>query len=232
VIPRCVRPELLDELPPAHPCAVRSRQDLLRVNAWMGNRRIMAHALRPTFRSPGARRIVDLGAGDGRFLLCVAWRLPSGGQGTTAVLLDRQSIVSPETRKGFERRGWRLELVPADVFDWLSQPAVGECDAVVANLFLHHFPEPRLARLMSEAARRAKVFIAIEPRRSAWSSAFSRLLWMLGCGPVTRHDARVSVRAGFAGCELSRLWPAYEGWSLRERSVGWFSHLFTARRIE
>jgi hypothetical protein len=64
-----------------------------------------------------------------------------------------------------------------------------------------------------------------DPRRSARSLLFSRLLWVIGCNQVTRHDAVVSIRAGF---ELSRLWPADQSWTLQENPAGWFSHLFVA----
>jgi hypothetical protein len=47
---------------------------------------------------------------------------------------------------------------------------------------------------------------------------------------VTRHDAAISVRAGFSGGELSSAWPVAPGWSLMERSAPPFSHLFVARR--
>jgi len=228
---RCVKPEMLDELPPDDPRAAWSRNDLARINAWMGNCGIMARTLRATCPGPKPRRMVELGAGDGRFLLRVARRLSLEWEGTGAVLLDRQHVVSPETRRGFAGVGWRPETVKRDVFDWLNPPAVPPCDAMVANLFLHHFSEAQLAGLLRGAARRAKVFIAIEPRRSAWPLAFSRLLWMLGCNRVTRHDAPVSVRAGFAGRELSGLWPADGGWSLVERRAGWCSHLFVAQRM-
>lgn len=230
MIARCIEPELLDELPPDDPHAVRSRQDLVRVNAWMGHSRIMAQALRPAGHSPIARRILDLGAGDGRFLLRVARRLPPDWRGTTAVLLDRQRIVSQETCEGFARRGWHPEFVKADVVDWLRQPAARGCDTVLANLFLHHFPDAQLARLVAEVAEHARLFIALEPRRAIWSFLCGGLLCLIGCNRVTRHDAQVSVRAGFAGLELSRLWPADGGWSLEERPAGWFSHLFVARR--
>jgi hypothetical protein len=153
-------------------------------------------------------------------------------RGTTAVLLDRQPVVSRETHQGFAAQGWRSEVAQADVFDWFRQPASGVWDAMAANLFLHHFTESQLASLMSEAARHAKVFVAIEPRRAAWSLACSRLLWFIGCNRVTRHDAVISVRAGFAARELTRLWPADDGWSLQERPAGWFSQLFVARRKE
>jgi hypothetical protein len=57
------------------------------------------------------------------------------------------------------------------------------------------------------------------------------LLWAIGCNGVTQYDARVSVRAGFAGNELSALWPASGDWRLTERPAGLFSHLFVAQRI-
>ena len=227
---RLVKPELLDELPPADPRAVRSREDLLRVNAWMGNCGIMVQALRSTCRGPVAQPIIELGAGDGRFLLRVARRLIPGWQGTSAVLLDRLKLISQETRQGFESLGWHMEFLEADALHWLEQPAAPACDAMVANLFLHHFTEAQLAMLLRAAARSARVFIALEPRRSARSLFFSRLFWVIGCNQVTRHDGPVSVRAGFAGRELSRLWPASPGWRVQERAAGCFSHLFIAQR--
>jgi hypothetical protein len=49
---------------------------------------------------------------------------------------------------------------------------------------------------------------------------------------ITRHDAIVSVRAGFVGRELSALWPVDNQWQLSEQSAGWFSHCFIAKRNE
>jgi hypothetical protein len=229
---RCVEAELLDELGPADPRAVRSRADLQRVNAWMGNCGIMTGALRSTCQGLKGGRLVELGAGDGRFLLRVARRLFPGWQGTRAVLVDRVKIIAPETRQGFAALGWRTEAVEADALAWVAQPGARAWDAMLGNLFLHHFHEVQLAGLLRAAARSARVFVALEPRRTARGLFFSRWLGLIGCNQVTRHDALVSVRAGFAGQELSRLWPADPGWTLEERPVGWFSHLFVARRRE
>ena len=228
---RRVERELLDELPPEDSRAIRSRQDLQRVNAFMGNPKIMAGALRAAFEENVARSIVDLGGGDGRLMLEVARQLSPGWGGTHLALLDRQNILSATTRKDFETCGWRLEALKADVLDWLRQPAAQVPDVIVANLFLHHFREAQLTELLRRAAERAQVFIAVEPRRWAWSLAFSRFLWVIGCGPVTQHDAIISIRAGFAGRELSPLWPADENWSLHEGPAGLGSHLFVARRL-
>ena len=97
--------------------------------------------------------------------------------------------------------------------------------------FLHHFEDARLAELFRAVAGRARLFAAIEPRRAPWPLFCCRLLWAIGCNSVTRHDAAISVRAGFSGRELSALWPADSGWQCTERRAGVFSHLFVARKI-
>ena len=101
-------------------------------------------------------------------------------------------------------------------------------DAVLANLFLHHF-EKRLPELLAGAAQAAPLFVATEPRRDAFTLAASRMVGLVGANAVTRHDALASVRAGFAGRELTALWPR-DGWTTEERRAGPFSHLFSARR--
>lgn len=230
---RIVKPELLDSLPPNDPRAVRSRRDLRRVNAWMGHHNIMALALQKVLNGRAPGRILELGAGDGDFLLRVAQKLPAarpGGQtvaaGTKATLLDRQAKVSAETLAGFAALGWQADTVTADVFEWL--PA--DSDLVIANLFLHHFKKARLTELLTLISQRAQVFVALEPRRSELSLFFSRLLWAIGCNDVTRQDAVTSVGAGFSGYELSEFWPDKENWFISEQSVGAFSQLFIAQR--
>ena len=56
------------------------------------------------------------------------------------------------------------------------------------------------------------------------------MLWALGCNDVSRHDAVVSVRAGFNGAELSALWPDPSRWELHEDGPWLFTHRFVARR--
>ena len=226
---RIVQPELLDTLPPDNPRAVRSRRDLRRVNGWMRNHVIMASALKNNLNGLAPRQITELGAGDGDFLLRVAEKISSGRPAMTVMLLDLQRNVSAETLACFGNLGWRAEAVVADVFDWLQHPNAS--DIVITNLFLHHFEDARLAELLRLISERAKLFIAVEPWRAPWSLFCSRLLWAIGCNDVTRHDAVVSVRAGFSGHELSALWPDKQNWRLSEQRAGAFSHLFIARKI-
>ena len=102
---------------------------------------------------------------------------------------------------------------------------------MVSNLFLHHFEEDKIAELFGLLARRVELFVALEPRRAGWPLFCSRLLWGLGCNDVTRHDAVVSVQAGFNGNELTRFWPEKSKWRFAEGPAGAFSHLFVAQKI-
>jgi hypothetical protein len=223
---RIVQPELLDTLPPDDPRAIRSRRDLRCVNAWMRNHVIMSGALKNNSNDLVPEHIIELGAGDGDFLLQVAKQISPRWTNMNVALLDRQNIVPPQTLVAFASIGWRAEAGVGDVFDWPQAPA----QIVIANLFLHHFEDARLAGLLRTISQRAKLFIAIEPHRFRYAYPCGRLLWLIGCNAVTRHDAEVSVRAGFIRRELSALWPDNQNWQLTERRAGLFSHLFVARR--
>jgi hypothetical protein len=105
-------------------------------------------------------------------------------------------------------------------------------ELIIANLFLHHFADEPLKNLFQSLATRTPLFAAAEPRRGLPAKIGSLLLGVLGCHPVTQHDARVSVEAGFRGQELCTLWPSPSSWNFQERSIGLFTHFFSAERID
>jgi protein-L-isoaspartate O-methyltransferase len=228
-IARRVEPELLDVLPATDPRAMRSRRDLVRVNALMANTGIVARELRAAL-PPGFRRVAEIGAGDGVFAARVAALLAARRDGSEFTLVDRQQIVTAPTIARFASQGWQVRAEQSDVFEWLRRPAVPAFDAIVANLFLHHFEPAQLAELLMLASGRTRVFVACEPRRSTSAWVGAQLLGLVGCNEVTRHDAVVSVRAGFRGQEIAALWPGAGKWTLQERPRGLFSHSFVARR--
>jgi hypothetical protein len=226
---RRVQPELLDSRPPEDPRAIGSRRDLCRINWWMGSHRIMWRALQENLSAHAPGRIVEIGSGDGNFLLSVARKYSPPWPQLRAGLLDRQACVSAATLRDFAGLGWQVESMVADVFDW--PPGPEPVAAVLANLFLHHFEEAALARLLWQISQRTSLFIAIEPHRFLRPWLCGQLLRVIGCNAVTRHDGEVSVRAGFVGGEISALWPDTTNWRLTERRAGCFSHLFVAQRI-
>ena len=225
---RRIEPEWLDELPADDPRALRARRELTRVNWLMMQVSIMTrslweHALHPP------RLLLDLGAGDGTFMLRVARRIARRWPDVTVILLDRQNAVRSDTLEGFRSLSWKVETVSDDVFHFLQRTRLSDIDIVTSNLFLHHFTDERLVSLFEHLRQLAGLFIACEPRRNVAAAMGSRLLWAVGCSDVTRHDALASVNAGFAALELSTLWPRDDFWEIREGSAGLFSHVFVAR---
>jgi hypothetical protein len=219
---RVVVSEILDQLPSTDEAAARSRHDLARLNALMGHARLIRKHL-----TPDITRVADLGAGDGTLLLNA---LRSTQCVREVVLVDQQQVANDNTLRALERIGISPVVAIADVFDWLAQQSREPNTAITANLFLHHFEGNSLQRLLGLASQRCDLFIACEPRRGAWPQLAASLVGLIGCNHVTRHDAVVSVRAGFRDRELTALWPDASNWRIEERAAGVFSHLFVARR--
>jgi len=227
---RVVEPEWLDELPATDPRALASRRDIRRLNRVMGHFGRMRDLLEGGLDSSAPSRFVEIGAGDGTFMLRIAKHFSGRWKNVEVVLVDFKDAVSEETRDEYQALGWRVRTVKSDIFEWLRNGSE-TADAIIANLFLHQFRDAPLQEMLRLCAARTKVFAACEPPRGDLALFFSRFVGVIGCNAVTRRDAVLSVQAGFAGKEISALWPNSPEWSLREEQAGWFSHVFSARRI-
>jgi hypothetical protein len=226
---RCVSPERLDVMPPDDPAARRSRRDLQRVHLVMRSLTILCRATHTLCMSRPPQRILELGAGDGslmlRFAQSMRWR------DVEVTFLDRQDLISAETRGQLGRLGWRAQSLMQDALDWARDSSPQQYDLCITTLFLHHFQSRELRPLLRAVAARCQRFVALEPRRNGMAWIGSHLLGLLGANAVTREDGVTSVVAGFAGHELGRLWPP-DGmsWRLREYFAWPFTHCFVAGR--
>ena len=224
---RHIVPEILDALPSDDARAAGSRRDLIWINALMLQSRIMAGLLNRHVLTP-PKRILELGSGDGAFMLAVARR--SAWRDVELVMVDQADLLTDARRADFAKLGWRVEPVVADLFAWLAQSGTAAFDVTCANLVLHHFSDAALRRLFASLRERTSILVATEPRRNVVGLGGSSMLRLIGVNDVTMHDAAASVRAGFAGNELTRLWPTTDGMRFEERRLGLFTHAFAAER--
>ena len=98
----------------------------------------------------GARRVLDLGAGDGHLLALVLAARPE----VTGVALDFSPPMLDAARARF--RGLeRVRIVEHDLERPL--PPLGTFDAVISSFAIHHLPHPRKRALYAE------VFEVLEP---------------------------------------------------------------------
>ena len=106
-------PEILDDLPPADPRAIRSRRDLQRVNRVMGSCGILTRAIRRALNPAPHKaplRLLELGAGDGTLALRIAKRLATSWPAVELTLLDRQALS--RAGNGHRPRSARLDPAP------------------------------------------------------------------------------------------------------------------------
>jgi hypothetical protein len=229
--PRCVCPEVLDELAPEDPRALRSRRDLRRVHRAMRSVFALQHALSRLQLAAPPKNILELGAGDGTLLFRFGAALRPRWSGVDLTLLDRQPIVNVETVDNYRRLGWQADTMYEDVLTWARQPARRHYDLCIATLFLHHFQDSQLREVLRGVVKQSRAFIAIEPRREILAKIGSRLIGLLGTNAVTREDAVKSVDAGFTGDELTAAWATIDDtWWTEEFRVLPFSHGFIAAR--
>lgn len=194
---RVIRPEILDDLAPDDPRAVRSRRDLRWIDPLMGNSAWVVKQAARIGRT--GDRLLDVGAGEG--LLCrqlAKSRFPGSVTG-----VDRM----PQPPHLPESIGWHQ----GDIFTAI--PELG-ADIVAGTLILHHFTPEQLRELgKSLAGCRALIFS--EPHRFGLPKLFGYALWPV-IGEVTRHDLFVSIDAGFVRGELADQLGLDARWKIRE----------------
>jgi SAM-dependent methyltransferase len=191
---RQVDPEKLDSLPHEAPDAVRSRRDLQRINALMGNHAWVTGILGT--RLPG--QVVEIGAGDGQ----LANALVEFGWKVTAVdLAPKPSTCASE-----------VDWLRGDLREVLEDL---EGDVLLGCLLWHHFQDEQLISFRKLIGR-FHGFLATEP----WRVPHARLLGAALCpfvNGVTRHDMFVSIRAGFQRGELGALFDLSPSqWEIQE----------------
>jgi len=202
---RLVQAEILDSLPQTSIAAQASRRDLRIINSLLGSRDWFADALR--HRHQPGEAVLEIGSGNGELGRALSHVAP----GLAGLDLSRRPDDWPCDAPWFE----------TDVLgftEWRDFPIV------VANLFFHHFDRVALAKLGAHLNAHARVIIASDPVRGFRAQAlFSLLCPLIRAHPVTRHDGRVSVAAGFRHDELPcllQLDPAIWSWSVHATWLG------------
>jgi len=177
---RKLTPELLDHLPHDDPGAMRSRRDLCRINRFMSNECWITSLI-----PKDASHVTEIGAGDGHLISQITQQRPEA-QVTAYDLAPRPTHLPHEVK-------W----IQGDLF---SQEPPSHSGILIANLFLHHFTDKQLKDL-GKWIRNFQTLIINEPLRSRLPMLMAKIAGPF-LHPITRHDMRVSIEAGFALGEL------------------------------
>jgi hypothetical protein len=202
VMERTLRPELLDSLPVDHPDALHNRRDLRLINQLAGNHRWMLRTL--SRRLLPGETALEVGAGTGELGL----QLNQARLGTDGLDLWPRPSAWPAERT------WH-------VGDLRAFADYDRYAAVCGNLIFHQFSDVDLALLGAKLRKNVRIIAACEPARRRSSQVLYGLFGpLLGANHVSRHDAHVSIAAGFRGNELARLLGLNDAaWDVRTTST-------------
>lgn len=186
---RVLKPELLDTLPQERGRA--NLRDLVRINRRWGGLSTLRWLLRAA-QVDERFSLVDIGAASGDMGAAIGTKYPQA------------KVVSVDYVP------WHLEKagqpkVGADAFALPFRDAT--FDYSFCSLFLHHFTNEQIVRLLAEFKRVArKAVLVIDLERHPIPYYFVPWTrWLFRWDPITCHDAAISVEAAFQASELEEL---------------------------
>lgn len=233
---RVVTPEIMDDPTVPRDDLGRSLVFLRRVNRWLGGRSALVGQLRRW--SGGWPRgaevtLLDLATGSADLpVAAVEWALGAGfdlrvtGLDAHATTLE---FAREHVRERLGDEAWRVELVEGDALGAVERFGVGSFDYAHSSLFLHHLSDERALTALRVKER-------VSRRGLIWNDLVRSGLARFGVRAITagreaiiRHDARVSVDAGWTRAEVASIrdrldlgWCAYRGmwWAQRFTLAG------------
>jgi hypothetical protein len=202
---RSVQPEILDGLSQDSSAAQASRRDLRIINRLLGSQAWFSAVLRNIRQA--REPVLEIGAGTGEL-----------GRALSAIVPSLAGLDLGRRPPDWPRQAPWFQTDVLNFTDWADYPIV------IGSLFFHHFDSAGLAQLGAHLNKHARVIIASDPLRVHRTTAlFALLCPLIQAHPVTRHDGRVSIAAGFRHDELPlllQLDPALWHWRVEETWLG------------
>jgi ubiquinone/menaquinone biosynthesis C-methylase UbiE len=196
--------ELLDLGEGTDDDVARSLGDIRRINRFLGGTRVVLDALQSIAGRTKQLSLLDVGTGSADIPTAVARWCRDRGVETTIVGLDisERNLRVARSRLGI---GEEVNLVRGDS---LRLPFPDKSfDVVTASLFLHHFRDDDVARLLRDFGRVASRAVIINDLvRNLVPYYFARVMGVfLARSYLTRSDAPASVLRAFTTEELEQL---------------------------
>jgi ubiquinone/menaquinone biosynthesis C-methylase UbiE len=205
------QPEWMDQPNPDPAALELDLHNLEKINRWFGGRR----AVRRLWERVGARRssfsLIDLATGFGDHPRALVQAARRKGQILKIYAVDRQYATLQLARKETDP-GDGIFYIQADVRALPFKDA--SVDGVFCTLALHHFGEGDAIQILREMKRLGRQAVVCLDLERSWLAVVAiwllTVIWMRN--PMTRHDARLSVRRAFSEAEL-KLLAGEAGWS-------------------
>ena len=206
-------PELMDRPQPVSQELEVDLENLVGINRHFGSHRLIRWFLRRWFKPGASYRVLDLCTASGDIpRLMVDWARQHGVtvqidavdfQPSTVEIARKRSTAYPE-----------ITFHEGDAREAAGGP--GSYDFVFCSLALHHFSEEDAVRVLRRCRDLARLGVMVADLERGWLAAAG--VWLMTAvlfrEPMTKYDARVSVRRAFS----------YEEFGCLARRAGWSAH--------
>lgn len=182
-------------------------RDIRWTNRWLGGARVWLDGLAAYEATPDSGdplRLLDVGTGEADLPRRWVDRARRAGRAVEVTALDADPTTAAIARDAC-REYPEIEVVRGDAFE--LPYAARSYHLVSASMFLHHFGEDDIVRLLRgflRVASRAVVVHDLFRHRLPWAF-IGAVGWGTWRSPMYRHDAPLSVLRGFTASEFETL---------------------------
>ena len=173
--------------------------DLKRVNKWLGGNKITLDGIEKLLREyPKSKpiKIIDIGCGDGELLRkCAEYGKKNNREFELFGIDFNENILEFAQKKSVGIPNLKFKKV--DVF--LEEKLIPNCDIALCTLFLHHFNNEKIDKLLNILLKKSSIGLVINDlHRSKLAFNLFKIASKLFLQTKTaKHDGLVSIARGF-----------------------------------
>lgn len=208
---RSTQDEIMDDFSIGDEAMRLTLEELDFINRWLGGHTVTKAGLDSILHSPflasfplNKLKIADLGSGGGDNLRLMARWARQRHLPATFVGLDANPYIV-EYSAAQSRDYPEISYQQVDVFS--EEFARQQYDIITCSLFLHHFPDELLIKLLAQLHKQARVAVLINDLHRH-PLAYYSIKWLTAAfsrSYLVKHDAAVSVARSFTRADWERI---------------------------
>lgn len=182
-------------------------KDLKDVNKWLGGNSITIDGIQKLLKTQPKNKpivILDIGCGDGELLrICSDYGSKNNFKFECIGIDFNENILAVAEAKS--RNYPNISFQNVDIF--LGEKLIPNCDIALCTLFLHHFNNEEVERILNVLLNKSNLGIIVNDlHRSKWAfSLFKIVASLLLKTNTAKHDGLVSIARGFKKQELNTI---------------------------
>ncbi len=197
-------PEILDDFELTGNDLRENLRELEKVNTFLGGYSLLTSALKPLVQlKNGPFTLVDVGCGGGDSLRAAAKWAKKNQVNFKGIGVDANEtavLFCKEESRAFSNLHYQKMNVFGEGFEALKG------DVFMFNLFLHHFTEKDIVRMLKICKAKNAVILINDLHRSKIAYHLFRLASRaFGFSYISRHDGKLSVKKSFTKSDWQRI---------------------------